>query len=599
MVINAVIDAPGLAPGELWELLWRRTLVPRWLGDGSVVPIHIGRRLVLSDEAGTWRRGTLTSIVWGSTLQATLGPALGWQAQDGAATLTLFVTETPAGAQVRITETGPYAEARAADIECFWGAVRGRLENLLGLVAKRRDNPRQAVVVIHGIGEQEPGRTLRALVDSGVVAERDSASFVKPDRVSDSFELRTVTFQATEGRVRPTTDVYELYWAHLIRDTTLGQVADWARRLLLRRGVPRPLWPAWLLVWGLILGVAVVLLGQFAGVWDLPRWLAVGSVVVAIAATLWRIVGRGVVINVLGDAARYLSPRPANVAHRQAIRQSGIDLLERLHSDGRYDRIVILGHSLGSVIAYDLVTYAWLRHHASHRRPGRADFKPLVAVDRAIADPATAGDPQDLQHRAWLQIRRNTQPWLITDLVTVGSPLTYADFLMAPSRDEFRAAQRDRVLPTCPPVTSSDGRFQRCTFERSYHSGDARATSRTFVQFDHGAPFAVTRWTNLYFRVRWGGLSGDLVGGPVATQFSPGPTPPVGPPPLGGWVRDVEMEAPVRRFAHTWYWRPGASRAHLEALSSALAMDAGQELLRLATETPAFLVAERVTAAGD
>ncbi|MDN5767078.1 MAG: hypothetical protein L0H96_10525 [Humibacillus sp.] len=247
---------------------------------------------------------------------------------------------------------------------------------------------------------------------------------------------------------------------------------------------------------------------------------------------------------------------------------------------------MILGHSLGSVIAYDVVNYAWIRHYTSHLRPGRTSFKELVAVERAIADPAMAADPQDLQHQAWLQTRRNTQPWLVTDLVTVGSPLTYAGFLMATSRAEFRAAQLDRVLPMCPPVTSADGRFQRCTFERSYTTGDARAKPRTFVQFDHGAPFAATRWTNLYFRARWAGLSSDLVGGPVTGEF-------------GDWVRDVELISPIRGFSHTWCWRPATSRTHLDALHDALVMDAGRELMRLAAEMPAFQVAERVLSSGE
>lgn len=122
---------------------------------------------MLSGQAGTWRRGTLTSITWGSTLEAELGPAHGWSAPDaGVGVLTLAVTANSAGAQLHITETGSYSEAHAADIGCFLGAARDRLESLLARVAKRRDNPRQAVVVIHGIGEQEPGRTLRSLVAS-------------------------------------------------------------------------------------------------------------------------------------------------------------------------------------------------------------------------------------------------------------------------------------------------------------------------------------------------------------------------------------------------------------------------------------------------
>lgn len=42
MSVSEVVQAPGLSPGELWELLWRRRLLPQWLGDGSADPTRPG-----------------------------------------------------------------------------------------------------------------------------------------------------------------------------------------------------------------------------------------------------------------------------------------------------------------------------------------------------------------------------------------------------------------------------------------------------------------------------------------------------------------------------------------------------------------------------
>ena len=61
-----------------------------------------------------------------------------------------------------------------------------------------------------------------------------------------------------------------------------------------------------------------------------------------------------------GDVGRYVSTKPDAVATRNEIRERGLKLLETLHdsrrdgsSDGapEYARIIIIAHSLGSVIA--------------------------------------------------------------------------------------------------------------------------------------------------------------------------------------------------------------------------------------------------------
>ena len=57
----------------------------------------------------------------------------------------------------------------------------------------------------------------------------------------------------------------------------------------------------------------------------------------------------------LGDAARYFRNSPANVAVRREIRKQAVDTLEDLHLSNRYDRIVVVAHSLGTVVAYDML----------------------------------------------------------------------------------------------------------------------------------------------------------------------------------------------------------------------------------------------------
>src|SRR5207342_3016813 len=64
----------------------------------------------------------------------------------------------------------------------------------------------------------------------------------------------------------------------------------------------------------------------------------------------------------------YLDVDPKNVARRYAILRGGIKLLQKLHEDHdegkagikyRYGRVVLVGHSLGSVIAYDILRHYW------------------------------------------------------------------------------------------------------------------------------------------------------------------------------------------------------------------------------------------------
>jgi len=574
-----------LAQDQVWELLVDRDLQSRWLGPKARVSATRGSRARLGDDLGVWREGVTTDFTDGVSVNWRLLPRPTWPAQQMSTDATISLEVDPkGGTRVAVVETGfntseTGSDAPEADAGVFWEAALVRLSRLATAIKNRRERPRQAIMIVHGIGEQEPGSTLEQFVQ-GVIqtSPNEIETWTRPDQLSGSFELRRITLKASAGQLRPTTDIFELYWAHLTRDTTLSQVASWAQGLLLRWPVPKPFRTVWVLFWALVLGVFTATLGYLLGLWDFGRLIPFFAVVGLFVTWAWRLAGKGAVIDSLGDAARYLTPRPSNIQNRQAIRIAAVDLLDALHQSAEYDRVIVVGHSLGSVIAYDAITYYWIRVHQSHLRVSRPVFGPLRELERNI-DLTDVDEAQRLQFQAWKTSRANSQPWLVSDLITLGSPLAHGDFLMARGSDQFAEAKADRKLPTCPPVIEVEKktRFRRVSFETPYTDRiGGKVKDKTFTVLHHAAPFGITRWTNLYFPSR---LLGDPVGGKVADQF-------------GLWVKDVSLTPPKRGFVHTYYWRPGKNgNGHLDVLRDTLQLDSGRDLLAvLGRQRPISLV---------
>ena len=97
-------------------------------------------------------------------------------------------------------------------------------------VAEERE-PRQAVVLIHGIGNQKPLATANRFVNALVNREE---RWSKPDRLSSSYEMRRYQVKKNHGHRRPATDIYELYWADKVPGTVVGHTLAWLRGQLLR-----------------------------------------------------------------------------------------------------------------------------------------------------------------------------------------------------------------------------------------------------------------------------------------------------------------------------------------------------------------------------
>jgi hypothetical protein len=422
---------------------------------------------------------------------------------------------------------------------------------------------KQAVVLIHGIGEQRPMDTVRGFVRAVLTPKEadDPAYWSKPDRMSELFELRRLT-----SRGHPATHFFEYYWAYNLSGTNIWDLAHWLLSLVRRpwRDIPPGTRTLWLVSRLLLLAALVFLVlggGAISKTWidSLSRY---GTISLLLTGVLF--LAQYLLVAYLGDAARYLSPRPRNIKLRQKIRSEGIRLLRELHASGEFDRIVIVGHSLGSVIGYDIITHLWQEHHQSLPWPGLEDRlkteirhclkqesspQPVIRDDLSTKAASLQTDGRGLEQyqkaqlAGWQEQRHFGAQWKITDFITLGSPLTHASLLMASSTTDFVNRTLERELPTCPPQRDVKG----YAFSAPKPSDVGEGKKYTPLILHHAAPFAVTRWTNLYFPAALG-LFGDIVGGPLRPVFGLG-------------IKDIAVSTSRLRglasstlLAHTCYW---------------------------------------------
>lgn len=473
----------------------------------------------------------------------------------------------------------------------------------------------QAVVVIHGIGEQRPMDTLRAFVEAVLNDPKQGGELYwsKPDSMSESFELRKL-----QNREQPRTHFYEYYWAYKVTGTRLKHVAAWLSTLLLRVPwkVPPGMRAIWVLTWAFLLALAVAFM---SGIFDrVTSPLTLGGIIGSIILGIFQYF----IITYLGDAARYFSPTPENIALRRAIRADGIKLIRTLHESGKYERIIVVGHSLGTVIAYDVLKHYWETCHdrydlmaaqaapwtktvakgppgaSSSKTDGATDGMKPSLLERILSDltqvfhllslligdltadakdaskvsrydkeqpelgeveghgealetnpdPAALEAFREAQTRLWRELRSLGNPWLVTDFVTLGSPLAHAALFLALDRADLDKKQRQRELPTCPPVPEVDDDGQGRYAFRVWSAYPGPHGEKVKLRaLHHAALYACTRWTNLYFPAALG-LFGDLVGGPLRPCFGLG-------------IKDIPLTVSrwdglgcLTPLAHTLYW---------------------------------------------
>ncbi len=457
-----------------------------------------------------------------------------------------------------------------------------------------RERPKkQAVVLIHGIGEQRPMETLWQLVQTVWINEpradgKSRAVYSEPDEVSGLFELRRLS--TNENMHGKRTDFFEYYWAHLMHGNQFGHVVAWLGRLAMRKReqVPLSLLKPWrvlqapLYVGGaltfILAGLALQALlvpGMAGPLYGMASFVALLWIAILLAEKLF-------LTPVLGDAARYLSREPGDIQRRQEIRAQGLALLEDLHRSGKYDRIVLVGHSLGGLIGYDLLTHMWARRNRRMDREGPIQHA-IEEGERAAK--ALTEAPCEETRAAWRLAQRrlfdalrdapvgDEQPlWLVSDFVTLGAPLAHAQTLLAETLQEFEAQLRRRELATSPPhFEQFEGGRTRFSYCRVHGLADDPEAGPRAPH--NAAVFAAVCWTNIFFPAQ-GILRGDLVGGSAANVFGPGVKDIAARAPrFGGWTPHLqyfETEADPRQ------WGDPAWMDHRAALREGVALEDGE-----------------------
>ncbi len=448
---------------------------------------------------------------------------------------------------------------------------------------------RQAVIVIHGIGEQKPMDTLREFVQE-IAPEIDNSNkrkfFNKPDTFSGLFELRRMTSNLHADSFK--TDYFEYYWAHNMQNNKISDVFWWMLSLVLRpfnfnkinfsiAEIPKRIRFVFFGLWLIILSLATFFCfgiydylncgNLFKIFWDFFSSNWVKAITISVLSVTYKVIA-----NYLGDVARYMTPKAHNIGNREAIRKNAFQLLEKLHGlkekEGNkeinvYDRIMIVGHSLGSVIAYDVINLYWNQIHnntskihssiiVDNENAALALKKNYESLTKELSNENPKSYIYDLerfreeQFKLWKIQYKNEGSWRISDFITLGSPLTYANLFLATSNEIFEAKKEERELSTCPPTFEffggrDDDKKNHFSFPHKLEQSE-----NTPLTLHHAAAFSMTRWTNFYFK-------NDFVGGKIGG--------------LGGGIENVSAMIPEKKLfgfiplrakipflSHIYYW---------------------------------------------
>lgn len=264
---------------------------------------------------------------------------------------------------------------------------------------------RTAFLVIHGIGEQRPFETLDGYA-RGVIDEfRDrGAAFSIEHRIAESTAGGsgwTESFvRLQENGSDNAVDIHECYWAYLTEQkASLRDIWNWLALTAIataryyrenealqrayeerrkQRGASVFRFPIYRFL--------------FAALTIYPLiWLAgklIPRAIRTLVAKAMRPLGTQVIVGYVGDVAIYTTTDEKSKFFpiRSKILEVSQALLESLLADGRYDRVVLVGHSLGSVIAYDTLNRLNLK---ANLHPA---FRPQLARLHGLV---TFGSPLD------------------------------------------------------------------------------------------------------------------------------------------------------------------------------------------------------------
>lgn len=422
-------------------------------------------------------------------------------------------------------------------------------------VAQTAAAVKTAVVVVHGMGSQKPRDTVNGFIHTALENFKRGGRiyYSRSDKVTGSYEARRLLAIQREAKgeiVQSQTEFFEYHWSYMMTGNKFRDLVPTSLRLLLRSPLRLP-WQLWI-PWLALLSLTVVLAWKITdlvlhgalkkfGVNDIIQaFFPDARVTVVVALAVSALIGW--LTSSFVDVVRYLDTSPRSYAVRRAIRKGMVDLLTNLHANGEYARVVIVAHSLGGYIAYDGLTTFWDETERYQDQP--VEFTNLADLESAaqkVVDanrrdrarpPDTMRDAKDYgpkdpnviafrnaQYELWKQLRQNNVNWLVTDLITLGTPMYLANMLLTRCDKQFDELRKRSELPQCPP--RSDSETVEGKTPRRLMYGRRRAGGPTKRCLVTGSPFAVVRWSNYWFAPILG-IFGDPFGGNLARLFGPG-----------------------------------------------------------------------------
>ncbi|MBK9962836.1 MAG: hypothetical protein IPP06_16385 [Saprospiraceae bacterium] len=187
-----------------------------------------------------------------------------------------------------------------------------------------------------------------------------------------------------------------------------------------------------------------------------------------------------------GDVIRYTVPHPSNIEGRQKISNNAVEFLTSLHEKD-YARIVIVGHSLGSIIAYEMLINTFGNLNKL--------FKNVEGLEEKDIEELLKGSREEsfnkMQVLGW--------KWKVTDFITCGSPLCHAEMILTKNKDLFKNKKELGEYPVSEPIKDSSKLFYLNKKTKKYIP-------------THYSVFKYVEWNNIHFE-------NDIIGGKLRALF--------------------------------------------------------------------------------
>jgi hypothetical protein len=389
--------------------------------------------------------------------------------------------------------------------------------------------------------------TLRGFVSG--LQQPESVLYSSPNRITDDTETRRISFSKTP------LDYFEFYWAHHMEEPGLWEIMVWSLKLLFIKTPSTSLKKhigqvRLFIVLSTLVSLGFVWLGytlfkdQITGLLSLTTFGASLLVVLKIIWSWLSATLAGTIQSSIGDVIKYTVPSPKNIAVREKVRKNGLELIRNLHDakkdDGslKYSKIVVVAHSLGTVVAYDILTSLFADYHTHYLNiPDQINQEGLDLLFKSYGNPNHIDEKyQNAQAYLFQEYQQLGNQWRVNHFVTLGSPLAHASMILSKGAEDFNRKKDQREFPISPPQLDHDDKHY--VFSRKFKALSGEPININVLH--HAAFFAMTQWTNIYFKNDW-------IGGPLASEFGKG-------------IHDIRVEAGshwLKRIplaSHTFYW---------------------------------------------